>query len=178
MNPWLKDWLDYLNETVGKDGCEEWLRIAWESGLDDIFQRVANQLILGSSADGIWFFVTAYGRILTEVMLPGIIGNSRDYNSVWLVYSNDVNAESILDVRTAKTKNGFEILRSVNAVLKQLRELRILNYPSGHYNCGFEAEMKGRINHISQDMPAVMLEVHRQHLEAQRTKCSPWDEGD
>jgi hypothetical protein len=44
--PWLKYWLESLNETICKNGYEEWLWIAWEFGLDDIFLRVANRLVL------------------------------------------------------------------------------------------------------------------------------------
>lgn len=77
VSPWLKDWLEPLNKTVGKDGYEDWLWIAWEYGLDEIFQLVANQLVLESSVDDSGSIVTADGRISTETMPPGIIGNSR-----------------------------------------------------------------------------------------------------
>jgi hypothetical protein len=75
VSPWLSGWIDNLRHTVGKDGFEEWLWIAWEFGLADIFSEVANKLLWESRTNANGDCVTASGKILAENMPPEIIGN-------------------------------------------------------------------------------------------------------
>jgi hypothetical protein len=75
VSPWLSGWVKNLKNTVCKDGYEEWLWIAWEFGLADIFKDVANKLFWESRTNANGDCVTARGKVLTENMPPEIIGN-------------------------------------------------------------------------------------------------------
>jgi hypothetical protein len=75
VSPWLSGWVGNLRGTVCEDGYEEWLWIAWEFGLADIFKDVANKLFWESRTNANGDCVTARGKILTENMPPEIIGN-------------------------------------------------------------------------------------------------------
>jgi hypothetical protein len=75
VSPWLSGWVENLRNTVCKDGYEEWLWIAWEFGLADIFEDVADKLFWESRTNANGDCVTASGKILAENMPPEIIGN-------------------------------------------------------------------------------------------------------
>lgn len=75
VSPWFSGWVENLRHTVCKDGHEEWLWIAWEFGLADIFADVANKLFWESRTNANGDCVTASGKILAENMPPKIIGN-------------------------------------------------------------------------------------------------------
>ncbi|WYZ46844.1 hypothetical protein EsH8_IX_001069 [Colletotrichum jinshuiense] len=48
--PWVQGWLEYLSGSVDNVGCEvEWLWIAWEFGLTDVFNRVGCRLAFGGA---------------------------------------------------------------------------------------------------------------------------------
>ena len=81
ISPWLSGWVANLKDTVYKDGYEEWLWIAWEFGLADIFKKVANKLFWQSRTNANGDCVTARGKILAENMPPEIIGNGVSYLS-------------------------------------------------------------------------------------------------
>jgi hypothetical protein len=80
VSPWLSGWVGNLRGTVCNDGYEEWLWIAWEFGLADIFKDVANKLFWESRTNANGDCVTARGKILTENMPPEIIGNGVSYS--------------------------------------------------------------------------------------------------
>lgn len=75
VSPWLSDWIENLKDTVCKDGYEEWLWIAWEFGLANIFEDVVTKLFWESRTNVNGDCVTASGKILDENMPPEIIGN-------------------------------------------------------------------------------------------------------
>jgi hypothetical protein len=75
VSPWLSGWVENLKDTVCKDGYEEWLWIAWEFGLADVFGRVASKLFWESKTNANGDCVTAKGKILAKNMPPEIIGN-------------------------------------------------------------------------------------------------------
>jgi hypothetical protein len=75
VSPWLSGWVKDLRHTVCKDGYEEWLWIAWEFGLADIFTKVATRLFWESRTNANGDCVTARGKILAKNMPPEILGN-------------------------------------------------------------------------------------------------------
>ncbi|KZL80262.1 nuclear pore protein, partial [Colletotrichum incanum] len=47
--PWIEGWLGPLSALVDKVGCEaEWLRISWEFGLIDVFDRIGRRIAFGA----------------------------------------------------------------------------------------------------------------------------------
>jgi hypothetical protein len=79
VRPWLLTWVKHLEHLVDKEGYEEWLWIAWEFGISDVFERVASRLVLESRTNSDKQCLTANGKVLIENMPPDIIGSTTHY---------------------------------------------------------------------------------------------------
>jgi hypothetical protein len=79
VRPWLSNWVNGLKHLVDEDGYEEWLWIAWEFGISDSFEHIANRLVLESRTNSDKQCLTSSGRVLTKNMPPDIIGKTISY---------------------------------------------------------------------------------------------------
>jgi hypothetical protein len=82
VRPWLPAWIKHLEHLVGQDGYEEWLWIAWEFGLADFFERVANRLVLESGTNANEQCLTTSGKPLDQNMPPDVIGRNDSYQTL------------------------------------------------------------------------------------------------
>lgn len=87
VRSWVTNWIKHLEGTVGVQGYEEWLWISWEFGYNNIFELVANKLVLESRINSCGECLNAEGKILKDKMPSGIIGEAALYVHVDMVGS-------------------------------------------------------------------------------------------
>ena len=74
LRPWISKWETALKPLADHPGHEEWLFIAWTTGDETAFKRLARRLVQESYTNQSKQCLTVSGKVLRENMPPGIVG--------------------------------------------------------------------------------------------------------
>jgi len=74
LRPWISKWEATLKPLADRPGHEEWLFVAWTTGDETTFRRLARWLVQNSITNQSNQCLTVSGKVLGENMPPGIVG--------------------------------------------------------------------------------------------------------